>query len=34
MQKLKDLKSRDVQVISPDGTIKEAALQMRKGTSE
>ena len=31
MQKLKDLKSRDVQVISPDGTIKEAALQMRKG---
>ena len=31
MQKLKDLMSRDVQVISPDGTIKEAAQQMRKG---
>jgi len=31
MQKLKDLMSRDVQVISPDGTIKEAAQHMRKG---
>jgi CBS domain-containing protein len=31
MQKLKDLMSRDVQVISPDAPIKEAALQMRKG---
>jgi CBS domain-containing protein len=31
MQKLKDLMSRDVQVISPDGTIKDAAQQMRKG---
>ena len=31
MQKLKDLMSRDVQIISPDGTIKEAAQQMRKG---
>ncbi len=31
MQKLKDLMSRDVQVISPDGTIKEAAQHMRNG---
>lgn len=31
MHKLKDLMSRDVQLISPDGTIKEAAQQMRKG---
>jgi len=31
MQKLKELMSRDVQIISPDGTIKEAAQQMRKG---
>jgi len=31
MQKLKDLMSRDVQIISPDGTIKEAAQQMLKG---
>ena len=31
MHKLKDLMSRDVQIISPDGTIKEAAQQMRKG---
>ncbi|MBI5861317.1 MAG: CBS domain-containing protein [Rhodocyclales bacterium] len=31
MQKLKDLMSRDVQIISPDKTIKEAAQQMRKG---
>ncbi len=31
MQKLKDLMSRDVQIISPDGTIKEAAQHMRKG---
>jgi CBS domain-containing protein len=31
MQRLKDLMSRDVQIISPDATIKEAAQQMRKG---
>src|SRR5450759_1032637 len=31
MQKLKDVMSRDVQVISPDGTIKAAAQHMRKG---
>ena len=31
MQKLKDVMSRDAQVISPDETIKEAAQQMRKG---
>ena len=31
MHKLKDVMSRDVQLISPDGTIKEAAQQMRKG---
>jgi CBS domain-containing protein len=31
MQKLKDLMSRDVQIISPEGTIKDAAQQMRKG---
>ena len=31
MQKLKDVMSRDVQVISPDETIKEAAQPMRKG---
>jgi len=31
MQELKDLMSRDVQVISPDETIKEAAQQMHKG---
>src|SRR5450756_1496387 len=31
MQKLKDLMSRDVQVISPDATIREAAEHMRKG---
>ena len=31
MQKLKDLMSRDVQVISPDETIKEAAQHMRNG---
>ena len=31
MQRLKDLMSRDVQVISPDGTIQEAAQHMRKG---
>ena len=31
MQRLKDLMSRDVQIISPDGTIKEAAQHMRKG---
>ena len=31
MQKLKDLMSRDVQIVSPDATIKEAAQQMRKG---
>lgn len=31
MKTLKDLMSRDVQVISPDATIQEAAQQMRKG---
>ena len=31
MQKLKDLMSRDVKVISPDMTICEAASQMRDG---
>lgn len=31
MQKLKDVMSRDVQVISPDNTIAEAAKHMRKG---
>ncbi len=31
MQKLKDLMSRDVKIISPDATIQEAALQMRMG---
>lgn len=31
MQKLKDLMSRDVKVIGPDATIREAALQMRNG---
>ena len=31
MQRLKDLMSRDVQIVSPDATIKEAAQQMRKG---
>ena len=31
MQKLKDLMSRDVEVISPDAPNKEAAQQMRKG---
>ncbi|MDP1889403.1 MAG: CBS domain-containing protein [Gemmatimonadaceae bacterium] len=31
MKKLKDVMSRDVQVISPDETIKEAAQHMRKG---
>ena len=31
MQKLKDLMSRDVKVISPDMTIREAASQMRDG---
>ena len=31
MQKLKGLMSRDVHVISPDGTINEAAQHMRKG---
>ncbi len=31
MEKLKDVMSRDVQVISPDDTIKEAAQHMRKG---
>lgn len=29
MQQLKDVMSRDVQVISPDATIKEAAQHMR-----
>ena len=31
MQKVKDVMSRDVCVISPDETIKEAAQQMRNG---
>jgi len=31
MQKLKDLMSRDVKVIGPDTTIREAAQQMRDG---
>ena len=31
MQKIKDLMSRDVQVISPEKTIQEAAQQMLKG---
>ena len=31
MKTLKDLMSRDVQVISPDATIQEAAQQMRDG---
>ncbi|MEP7156364.1 MAG: CBS domain-containing protein [Betaproteobacteria bacterium] len=31
MQTLKDVMSRDVQVISPNGTIREAALRMAKG---
>ena len=31
MQKLKDVMTRDVQVIGPDETIQEAARQMRKG---
>ncbi len=30
MQKLKDLMSRDVHVISPDDTIRDAAQHMRK----
>ena len=31
MQQLKDMMSRDVQVISPDMSIKEAAIKMRVG---
>ena len=31
MQTLKDVMSHDVQVIGPDGTIREAAQQMLKG---
>lgn len=31
MQQLKDLMSRDVQVISPDMSIKDAATKMRDG---
>ena len=31
MQQLKDLMSRDVKVISPDMSIKEAAIEMRDG---
>lgn len=31
MQKLQDLMSRDVKVISPDMSIRDAATQMRKG---
>ena len=31
MQKLKDIMSRDVKVISPDMSIREAAMEMRDG---
>ena len=31
MQKLKDLISRDVKVISPDMTIRDAARKVRDG---
>ncbi len=31
MQKLKDLMSRDVRVVTPDMSILEAAIQMREG---
>jgi CBS domain-containing protein len=31
MQKIKEFMSRDVQVISPDATIHEAAQQMLNG---
>ncbi|MES2951604.1 MAG: CBS domain-containing protein [Pseudomonadota bacterium] len=31
MQKLKDLMSRDVKVVSPDMSIRDAAAQMREG---
>jgi len=31
MQKLKDLMSRDVKVISPEMSIRDAAMQMREG---
>ena len=31
MQKVKDLTSRAVQVISPDGTLREVAQRMLKG---
>ena len=31
MQTLKDVMSHDVQVIGPDGTIREAAQKMRQG---
>lgn len=31
MQKVKDVMSRDVQVIGPDGSIRDAAKQMLKG---
>ena len=31
MQQLKDLMSRDVRVMSPDMTIRDAALEMRDG---
>ena len=33
MQKLKDLMSRDVKVISPDMTIRDAARKMRDADS-
>ena len=33
MQKLKDLKCRDVKVISPDMTIRGAARKMRDADS-
>ena len=31
MEQVKDVMSRDVQVISPDATIREAATKMREG---
>ena len=34
MQQLKDLMSRDVKVISPDMTIRDAARKMRDGDFE
>ncbi|MFC0134370.1 CBS domain-containing protein [Massilia eurypsychrophila] len=31
MQKLKDIMSREVKVVSPDMSIREAATEMRDG---